>query len=87
MFDHLIVGCIVVLASLYVAAKYLPLRWRERVVFALTQRGVPQATLVRIFNTTSGCGSGCDSCKACADPAPQANAPTAQRVIKLHVRR
>ena len=29
-----------------------------------------------------GCGSGCDTCKACADPAPAPDG--ARRVIKIH---
>ncbi len=29
----------------------------------------------------AGCGSGCDSCNACATPAAE---PSARRVIKIH---
>ena len=82
MIENLIVALIVVLAALYVAAKYLPAGWRQRLVYLLTRRGAGHSKLARWLHTESSCGSGCDSCKSCADPvAPE---PGAQRVIKLH---
>jgi hypothetical protein len=38
--------------------------------------------MAKWLNTESSCGSGCDTCKACAEPEP-----TNERVIKIHVRR
>jgi hypothetical protein len=85
MVQHLAAGVIVVLALLYVGAKYLPKGWRTRIVYRLTRHGARQSKLVRWLDTGSSCGSGCDSCKAC-DEAPAAP-PTKHRVIKLHERR
>lgn len=89
MIQNLIVALIVGLAVLYVAARYLPARLRERIVYALARRGFDQARMARWFNTAAGCGSGCDTCKSCEDPAPApaAEQPTGHRVIKLHQRR
>jgi hypothetical protein len=86
MAQQLVVAVIVVLALLYVGAKYLPKGWRTRLVHRLSRGGTRQSMLVRWLDTADSCGSGCDACKACEDEAPTA-APTGHRVIKLHERR
>ncbi|MDL2356782.1 MAG: hypothetical protein QFF03_16145 [Pseudomonadota bacterium] len=87
LIENLIVAVIVLFAALYVARKYLPKSWRTRLVYLLAARGASQAALARWLNTESSCGSGCDTCKACAEPAPKPTAAAAERVIKIHVRR
>jgi hypothetical protein len=77
MMQNVIVALIVVLAALYVARKYLPSSWRTKLVYALSARGASQARVARWLNTESSCGSGCDTCKACAQPQP------AEHVIKI----
>lgn len=89
--QHLVVALIVAIAALYAAARYLPLAWREQIVFWLSQRGLSQARLAAFFKTEASCGSGCGSCGSgaggCAAPAlnldeePQT---PARRVIKIH---
>ncbi len=79
MIQNLVVAAIVVCAALYVASKYLPRSWRQKVVYLLTRRGASQSKMAQWLNTESSCGSGCDTCKACADPV----APSAARVIKI----
>ncbi|MFL6671989.1 MAG: DUF6587 family protein [Massilia sp.] len=86
MVQQLIVAVIVVLALLYVGAKYLPKGWRTRIVYKLSRTGGEQSKLVQWLDTGSSCGSGCDSCKACEDTAP-VSSPTEHRVIKLHEKR
>jgi len=86
MLQNLTVAVIVMLAALYACAKFFPAGWRQQIVYALARRGADQSRLARLFSTEASCGSGCDSCKACAsDETP--TAPSGQRVIKLHVRR
>ena len=70
MIQNAIVAVIVVSAALHVARKYLPKSWRTRLVYFLTARGASQPQLARWLGTESRCGSGCDTCKACAQPAP-----------------
>jgi hypothetical protein len=93
--QELAVAAIVVLAALYVGAKYLPVAWRRRIVFALS-RSEGESRLARWLGTGTSCGTGCASCKACAPAAPgaAAGAPSGEtppaggrRVIKLHQRR
>jgi hypothetical protein len=79
MIQNLIVAVIVVIAALYVARKYLPAGWRQKLVYPLTRRGAGQSKMARWLNTESSCGSGCDTCKSCADPEPQSS----ERVIKI----
>lgn len=43
---------------------------------------LPAAWRARMGRNGSGCSSGCDTCKACAEPPPS---QSAQRVIKLRV--
>jgi hypothetical protein len=83
--QDLAVAAIVVLAALYVGAKYLPAAWRRRIVFALS-RSEGESTLARWLGTESSCGSGCASCKACAPgtPADDSHTGDGRRVIKLH---
>lgn len=83
MIQNLIVALIVVLAALHVARKYLPKSWRTKLVYLLAARGASQSKMAQWLNTESSCGSGCDTCKACAEPEP----PSSERVIKIHVRR
>ena len=82
MVQNLIVAVIVVLALLYVARKYMPSGWRTKLVYLLAARGASQSKMAQWLNTESSCGSGCDTCKVCAEPEP-----TSERVIKIHVRR
>ena len=84
MIENLIVAVIVVVALLYIVRKYLPAGWRQKLVYRLTTRGASQAKMAQWLNTESSCGSGCDTCKSCAEPT--AEAPS-ERVIKIHVRR
>ncbi|WP_342118343.1 DUF6587 family protein [Pseudoduganella sp. OTU4001] len=92
MWQEIVVGFVVVAAALHAARKYLPASLRERIVFILTRRGLPQDRLARFFNTESSCGSGCGSCGSCGDapaaptpPAPPGDGGPARRVIKLHI--
>ena len=77
MIQNVIVALIVVAAALYVARKYLPKSWRTQLVYRLSARGASQTKVAKWLNTESSCGSGCDTCKACADPAPT------EHVIKI----
>jgi hypothetical protein len=89
--QHLVVALIVAIAALYAAARYLPLAWREKIVFWLSGHGFSQARLATFFKTEASCGSGCGSCGSgdggCAAPALNLDddppAP-ARRVIKIH---
>jgi hypothetical protein len=81
MIQDLIVGLIVVLAALYVARKYAPAGWRTKLVYWLSARGASQARMASWLGTGSSCGSGCDTCKACAEPAPRSE--TSSKVIKI----
>ncbi|WP_374580216.1 DUF6587 family protein [Pseudoduganella sp.] len=94
MWQEIVVGIVVAAAALHAARKYLPSSLRERMVFALARRGLPQDKLARFFKTEASCGSGCGSCGSCGDSAApgapgQPGAPgdggPARRVIKLHV--
>ena len=94
MWQEIVVGIVVAAAALHAARKYLPSSLRERMVFALARRGLPQDKLARFFKTEASCGSGCASCGSCGDSAApgapgQPGAPgdggPARRVIKLHV--
>jgi hypothetical protein len=72
MVQNLIVALIVIAAALYVARKYLPAGVRQKLVYRLAARGASQSRMAKWLNTETGCGSGCDTCKACDDPAPNA---------------
>ncbi|MFC0130956.1 hypothetical protein CR105_05270 [Massilia eurypsychrophila] len=84
MVQNLIVAAIVVVALLYIVRKYLPAGLRQKLVYRLSARGASQSKMAQWLNTQSSCGSGCDTCKSCAEP--QAEAPSG-RVIKIHARR
>lgn len=87
MWQELVVGLAVVLAALYVGAKYLPAAWRIRIVNRLS-RGGADSKLVRWLDTGGSCGSGCNSCNTCETPAaPAPPAGGKHRVIKLHEKR
>ncbi len=79
MVQNLIVGLIVLLAALYVARKYLPAGWRTKLVYFFTVRGASQAKMARWMGTGASCGSGCDTCKACAEPEPD---PKVIRIVR-----
>lgn len=90
MWQEIIVGFVVAAAALHAARKYLPSSVRERMVFALARRGLPQDKLARFFKTEASCGSGCGSCNSCGDSAappapPSGDGGPARRVIKLHI--
>lgn len=92
MWQEIIVGFVVAAAALHAARKYLPSSVRERMVFALARRGLPQDKLARFFKTEASCGSGCGSCNSCGDSAAPPAPPSgdgdggpARRVIKLHI--
>ena len=88
--QDLIVALIVAIAAVYAASKYLPRAWREKIVFVLAAKGLPQGRLASVFNTEASCGSGCGSCgsdSSCAAPALNLDddAPASgRRIIKIH---
>jgi hypothetical protein len=91
--QELIVALIVLVAAVYAASTYLPRTWREKIVFVLSAKGLPQARLASMFNTEASCGSGCGSCgsdSSCAAPAmnlDEIDAPASgRRIIKIHSR-
>lgn len=94
MWQEIVAGMVVAAAALHAAGRYLPAAWRQRIVFALSRRGLPQERLARAFHTEARCGSGCGPCGSCGDAAatpaaavpPQDGGP-ARRVIKLHISR
>ena len=87
MWQELVVGLFVVLAAVYVGAKYLPAAWRIKIVNRLS-RGGADSRLVRWLDTGGSCGSGCNSCNTCETPAePTPPAGSKHRVIKLHEKR
>lgn len=90
MWQELVVALAVVVAAVYVGAKYLPAAWRLRIVNRLSQGGA-QSKLVRWLDTGSSCGGGCKTCNTCETPeTPEEPAPPAggkHRVIKLHEKR
>lgn len=77
MLEYVIVGLIVAAAAFYTARKYMPAAWRKKLSYRV---GGSNSKLGRMVNPDPGCGSGCDSCKACAAPAPG----DAKRVITIH---
>ena len=81
MVQNLIVALIVAACALYIARKYMPAGLRQKLVYALAKRGVDETKAARWFGTEASCGSGCDSCKACATPDPVA--PNGHKVISL----
>ncbi|MES2149272.1 MAG: DUF6587 family protein [Pseudomonadota bacterium] len=83
MIQNLAVALIVALAALHACSRYLPAAWRQRIVYVLTRGNARQSFMAKWFRTEASCGSGCETCKACAEPA----APTGQRVIKIHTRK
>lgn len=87
MWQELIVAVFVLVAAVYVGAKYLPAAWRVRIVNRLSKGGA-DSKLVRWLDTGGSCGSGCNSCNTCetpAEPTPPENGK--HRVIKLHEKR
>ena len=87
MWQELVVALVVVVAAVYVGAKYLPAAWRIRLVNRLS-RGGSDSALVRWLGTADSCGGGCKSCNTCETPAePAAPEGNKHRVIKLHEKR
>jgi hypothetical protein len=82
MLANAAVALIVLLALLHACSKYLPASWRQQLVLLLVARGVAQERAARWLRTEAGCGSGCNSCKACDAPAPAAPSNGA-RVITI----
>ena len=87
MWQELVVALVVILAAVYVGAKYLPQAWRIRIVNRLS-RGGADSRLVKWLDTGGSCGSGCKSCNTCDEPEePTAPEGSKHRVIKLHEKR
>ncbi|MFC5459404.1 DUF6587 family protein [Massilia niabensis] len=87
MWQELVVALAVLIAAVYVGAKYLPAAWRLRIVNRLSSGGA-DSKLVRWLDTGGSCGGGCKTCNTCetpAEPAPPAGGK--HRVIKLHEKR
>jgi hypothetical protein len=78
MLEYAIVGLIVAVAVLYAARKFMPAAWRKRITYRLGGTG---SRLGRMMNADAGCGSGCDTCKACDQTEP--GAPDGKRVIAI----
>lgn len=84
MWQELVVAFAVLVAAVYVGAKYLPAAWRIRIVNRLS-RGGQDSTLVRWLDTADSCGGGCKSCNTCETPEePTPPDGGKHRVIKLH---
>lgn len=84
MWQELVVALLVLVAAVYVGARYLPAAWRLRIVNRLS-RGGADSTLVRWLDTGGSCGSGCKTCNTCDTPSePTPPAGSKHRVIKLH---
>jgi len=84
MWQELAVAVCVLVAAVYVGAKYLPAAWRVRIVNRLSKGGA-DSRLVRWLDTGGSCGSGCSSCKTCetpVEPTPPKNGK--HRIIKIH---
>lgn len=83
MLQNLIVACIVLLAAVYAASRYLPATWRQRMVHLLVRRGAAQQSAAKWLASDDSCGGGCDTCKACETPP----ATSGQRVIAIRLQR
>ena len=84
MWQELVVAAFVLVAAVYVGAKYLPAAWRVRIVNRLSKGGA-DSKLVRWLDTGGSCGSGCNSCNTCETPAePTPPESGKHRVIKIH---
>ena len=84
MWQELVVAFAVLVAAVYVGAKYLPAAWRIRIVNRLS-RGGQDSKLVRWLDTADSCGGGCKTCNTCETPEePSAPEGSKHRVIKLH---
>ena len=92
--QNLVVALIVTIAAVYAAASYLPRAWREKIVFFLSQHGLPQTRLGAFFKVDASCGSGCGSCGSGDGGCGSTSAPAlnldedapakGKRVIKIH---
>jgi hypothetical protein len=87
MWQELVVALVVLVAAVYVGAKYLPAAWRIGIVNRLS-RGGTDSKLVRWLDTADSCGGGCKTCQTCETPVePTAPVGNKHRVIKLHEKR
>jgi hypothetical protein len=87
MWQELVVALVVLVAAVYIGARYLPAAWRIRIVNRLS-RGGTDSMLVRWLDTADSCGGGCKTCHTCETPAePTPPAGGTHRVIKLHEKR
>ena len=87
MIQNVIVAVIVVFAALYVARKYLPASWRQKLVYKLRRNGADNssgnaARVAKWLDTQSSCDSGCDTCGSCETSSDAPAAPT-EHVIKI----
>jgi hypothetical protein len=86
MIQNVIVAVIVVFAALYVARKYLPKSWRQKLVYRLRRNGADNgqnaARVAQWLDTRSSCDSGCDTCGSCETSSDAPAAPT-EHVIKI----
>ena len=83
MWQELVVAFAVLVAAVYVGAKYLPAAWRIRIVNRLS-RGGQDSKLVRWLDTADSCGGGCKSCNTCeTQEEPSAPTGNSHRVIKI----
>ena len=84
MWQELVVAFAVLVAAVYVGAKYLPAAWRIRIVNRLS-RGGQDSKLVRWLDTADSCGGGCKTCNTCETPEePAPPEGSSHRVIKIH---
>ena len=63
--QELVVALIVVVAVAYIGMKYMPAALRRR----LSTRLAAHPRVARWFGQSAGCGSGCDTCGTCDEPA------------------
>ncbi|HEY1043119.1 MAG TPA: DUF6587 family protein [Telluria sp.] len=82
--QELAVALIVVAAFGYVGLKYMPKATRRK----LSARLEAHPRVARWFGQSAGCGSGCDTCGTCDEPAKPADQPSrpGARVITIHPR-
>ncbi|RJG21940.1 DUF6587 family protein [Massilia cavernae] len=81
MLEYAIVGLIVAVSAFFAVRGFIPASWRKHLSYRL---GGSESALGRIMNTDPSCGSGCDTCKTCADDEPAPAAEDGKRVIKIH---
>ena len=82
--QELVVALIVVVAVAYIGMKYMPAALRR----SLSTRLAAHPRVARWFGQSAGCGSGCDTCGTCDEPAPTDAPPSrpGARVIPIRPR-